>query len=71
MYFYPIKNKNIAYLNSEKRNEKQVNIINNQKQYYNKINKKGQKIIDKYNAFGIKLDTINFRNKNNYVLYFP
>lgn len=69
LYFYPLKNKNIAYLYSDKRNEKQVVVTN--KEYYNKINKKGKDLIDKYNSFGIKLDTVNYRNKNNYVLYFP
>lgn len=35
------------------------------------ITKKGNLIINKYNKEGYYLDTINYRDKNNYILYFP
>ena len=56
-----------TYLISDKRKEIQKDIYKNK----NDISDIGKKIINKYKKSGYNLDTINYRDKNNYVLYFP
>ena len=43
----------------------------NIKTILSKINKTGKMIINKYKNNNYEIDTINYRNKNNFILYFP
>ena len=70
IYIYPKIFEECAYLTTNKgRNiiqltSKQINI--------NAIvNDTGKHLLDKYYKIGLKPDTINIKDKNNYVLYFP
>jgi hypothetical protein len=56
-----------TYLISDKRKEIQRDVYKNK----NDISNIGKEVISKYEKSGYKLDTINYRDKNNYVLYFP
>ena len=68
VYTYP-KNKYFAILKSENREEKQHEYKNINLE--NKINDIGKKILKKYNRSGYMLDTITYKNKNDYTFYFP
>ena len=71
LYLYPKNNKNMTILFSKKRKEKQINVNKNIKTILSKINKTGKMIINKYKNNNYEIDTINYRNKDNFILYFP
>ena len=70
IYSYP-KNEMIAELKSKKRYEIQLENKYNDNKWDTKLNDSGLKILKLYEKNGYKLDTIVFKNKMNYVLYFP
>lgn len=69
IYLYPINNSDITLLISNKRKEKQMNIKNKEIEY--ELNDIGKKIIGKYKKNDYDVDTINYRNYDNFILYFP
>lgn len=69
---YELKTDKETELISKNRKEKQINIKceNDIKLLLKKINKLGKDIIEKNRKENIYLDTYNYRNLNNYILYF-
>jgi hypothetical protein len=70
------KNGKETDLYSDQRKEKQIdcfygNVKKNQKNWSKRVNSTGKNIISKYQENGYLLDTIAFKNKNEFSLYFP
>lgn len=69
MYTYP-KNTRIAKLKSNKREDIQRDCFSNSK-WKRKLDDNGNKIMDLYEKDGYRLDTITYKDKYNYTMYFP
>lgn len=70
IYFFKNNDQN-AYLFTNKRGKiTQESNLNLENKYYYKINKNGKNILNKYNKNNYKLDTINYKNYNQFILYY-
>jgi hypothetical protein len=70
IYSYP-KDEMVAELKSDKRYDIQKESRNENNKWETKLSDDGCKILKMYEKSGYKLDTITFKNKMNYTLYFP
>ena len=69
LYCYSKDNINVNLI-SKFRNEIQQNCILGKK-YNSKFCKKGKKLLKIYEKNGYQLDTLTYKSKNNYTMYFP
>jgi hypothetical protein len=65
------KDEMVAELKSDKRHDVQKESRNENNKWETKLSNGGCKILKMYEKNGYKLDTITFKNKMNYTLYFP
>ncbi len=69
IYYYP-KNEMVAKVKSQFREEKQQD-CNKEIEWKNKLDRIGKHIVKKYKNNHYELDTITYKDKHNYTLYFP
>ena len=70
IYTYP-KNESIARLKSFIRSDIQLDVRHNRDIWKTKLNTEGVNLLTMYEKNGFKLDTITFKDSNDYSLYFP